>query len=435
MERIDSDIKSVRDISQKEFSLYWVLALLTGIVMPVVAAFTYPTYTHIMPQPWVEWTRLQEIPFVACEILIMHWALRRGMNSTAMWNALSTDLKIASIILFAGVFTSSVFISAQPLFSLAISLITVVHLLFAFSVYYLLSISKFKDVDALLSGLGYGLIILAAITAWKFGFPPNLSKIPGGVIEWSSALPGFISVRHFGSWSGAITAGFLAILLFDPDKQNIFLIRFFYFFSASMTIWSGTRAAILAVFLTIIILILSHRKLPSFRAIGIVAMLTGAALITAWLLRPYDDPSFLLYTTADTKDAGQMMGGRLELWTASFEKWQSSPLFGLGSGSVFWEVYVGWSHTQPHNAILQFLISWGLVGASGALWLLGRIIFNAHKRALGHRQMEPLLAILYTLLIMSLLEGMLHYPRFIMLIMILFAVLLSKEPRDSAAHG
>jgi exopolysaccharide production protein ExoQ len=45
-------------------------------------------------------------------------------------------------------------------------------------------------------------------------------------------------------------------------------------------------------------------------------------------------------------------------------------------------------------------------------------------------ELRPLLAILDALLIQSMLEGMLHYPRFIMLIMILLAVILTHGPPD-----
>ena len=194
-----------------------------------------------------------------------------------------------------------------------------------------------------------------------------------------------------------------------------------------MTVWSGTRAAILAIALTALFLILIRRKMPSIQVMGTIAMLTGAAATAAWLLLPYHDPVFLLFDQADTSSSNQMSGGRLDIWAATFDKWQLSPFFGWGSGSQFWEVYVGWPHTQPHNAILQFLISWGIVGAVAALWLLGRATFKAHMIAVHNEPVLPILAILYTLLLMSLVEGMLHYPRFIMIIMVAFAAILAYD--------
>lgn len=404
-----------------------ILGIAVGILMPVVAALLYPTYTHIMTPPWVEWSRLIEFPFVVSEVVVIHWALRRNMDLTAMWSALARDLKFASIALLIGVFASSILISADPLQSTSISLITVMHLLFAFSVYHLVRSSSSRDDAPFIAALGVGLIILAVLTALKFGFPPPASQVPGGVVEWGSALPGFISVRHFGSWTGAVAAAFMAMLLYGDDRRRPGWAHFFYFLAAAMTVWSATRAAILALAVTAVILAVCNRKMPTFRTIGILSMLTGAAMTAAWLVLPQGQPDFQLYNQGELATASKMASGRLELWAATWDRWLDSPLLGWGSGSTFWEVYVDWTHTQPHNAVLQFLISWGLIGAAGALWLLGRGIAAVHATTMQRPQLQPLLAMLYTLLLMSLLEGMLHYPRFIMLIMILFAVILSQK--------
>lgn len=408
------------------------LGILMGIVMPLVSALVYPTYMHRMPNAALEWSRLLEAPFVLSEILVIFWAMRSGMDSAKIWKSFPKDIKIALAVFTVGVFASSIFISAEPQRSVTMSIITVIHGLFAISVYDLLRSSKATDFRPFLRLLGAGLFLLAILTTWRFTFPPPPSEVLGGKIEWSSALPGFISVRHFGSWTGAITAGILAMLLYREDIKRISLMHIFYVASSTMTIWSGTRAAALAIFVTTIILVLLNRKLPKFQNLAIIAMMTGIAMTMAWLLLPYNDPTFLLYATADAAGANQMTGGRIGLWASTFQKWQFSPLFGWGTGSIFWEVYVdNWSHTQPHNVVLQFLISWGLVGAVPGIWLLGRAALNAHMITAHNRTLQPMFAILCTLLIMSLLEGMLHYPRFIMLIIVAFAAIFAFE----ASHG
>ncbi|MFM9979181.1 MAG: O-antigen ligase family protein [Sphingomonadaceae bacterium] len=402
-----------------------------GIILPAISALLYPTYRHLMEQPWVELTRLLELPFVAGEILVIHWALRRSMNTALMWRALPRDIRIGAAILLIGVFASSMAISANPVVSLTISLITVVHLLFALAVFHLVGQSAQSDVKPFLIGLGAGLVMLTVLTGWRFAVPPPVSELPGRIIEWSSALPGFISVRHFGSWSGAIAAAFAVGVLHATDRRPS-LLHAFYFLAAAMTIWSGTRAAILAIALSSVILVVARRRLPDVRKIAHLAILTGAALLTAWLLLPPGDPAFRLIAAGDAANTNQLTGGRLELWMATFAAWLKSPWLGWGSGSVFWEVDIGWTHTQPHNVLLQFLVSWGLIGAVGGFWLLGRAIVQAHRTAMAETSLQPLLAMLYTLLLMSLLEGMLHYPRFIMAIMAVFAIILAHRPAKPA---
>ena len=144
--------------------------------------------------------------------------------------------------------------------------------------------------------------------------------VPGGVIEWHAALPGFISVRHFGSWTGAVTVGFMAMLLYSNDKDRLSWVKAFYFLAAAMTVWSGTRAAILAIALTTLFLIFIRGKMPSFQAMGTLARLTGAATTAAWLLLPYNDPTFMLFDQADTVGANKMSGGRLDRWAATLDK-------------------------------------------------------------------------------------------------------------------
>lgn len=426
MEKLAQNFTGDAGRAVPRFSTIEWLGILIGIIMPVVSAVAYPTYMHSMQIAWVEWSRLLEAPFVLCEIFVILWAGRKGMDSAHIWRSMPVDIKIISGFFILGVFASSVLISEYPLRSITISVITALHILFAFAVYHLLRRYGATDFRPLLMMLGAGLVSLAALTLWRFALPPSASEVPGGVIEWASALPGFINVRHFGSWTGAITAGFLAILLYSKHER-FSSAHAFYFVSAAMTIWSGTRAAVLAIAVTSVILILTRAKMPSFRSLGIIAMLTGAAMTAAWLSLPYNDASFMLFNIGDMAGSDQMTGGRLELWAATFAKWLESPVWGWGSGSQFWEVYVGWPHTQPHNAILQFLISWGVVGAFAALWLLVRAIHKVHVIAARNATLQPVLAILYALLLMSLLEGMLHYPRFIMLIMLTFAAIFALE--------
>lgn len=403
------------------------LGIWIGIVMPVISALVYPTYMHAMQIHWLEYSRLLEVPFVLFEILIIFRASHQRIDWKELWHALPTDIKAALILLLVGVFASSAFTSKELLKSLTISFFTVVHLLFAFATYHLIRRSSLRDFDEFLKFLGSGLILLAAFTFWRFSFPPPASTVRGGVIEWGSALPGFINVRLFGSWTGAIACGFLVKLLFDDRPNRNSLLLMFYFFSIAMTIWSGTRAAVLAIVVTAFAISVAKRQLPTLQSMRTTAILTGGAIVAAWVLLPYNDPAFMLFNHDDAANANSFAGGRLELWSATFQRWQHSPIFGFGSGSTLWEVNVGWPHTQPHNAILQFLISWGVIGAAPALWLLGRGVLRVHIAALRSTTLLPLLAILYALLIMSMLEGMLHYPQFIILIIVMFAAIMAYD--------
>ncbi len=414
------------------WTLYDGLGMGLGVAMPVLAALLYPTYIHRVDPGWAEWTRLLELPFVVAELVAIQIAVRRGYRDAALWRALPRDVKLAFGLLAIGLTVSSVFRSQHPFDSLLLSLITLVHLRFCAAIHFLARAAPVADIRALFRWLTLGLGALTLLTVWRFQFPPPAADVPGGVIEWPSALPGFISVRHFGSWSGAIAAGLMLTLLYG-DEQNQRATALAYLLAAGLTCWSGTRAALLAMAVVALVALISLRRLPPTRArLTQVAALSALALALALLLLP-DDPVFALYTADDVQSAEAATGGRLALWHATFARWCDAPLFGWGSGSTFWEVYVGWTHTQPHNVVLQFLISWGVVGAAGGLWLLGRAIVATHRTGIHDAQLLPLTGMLYSLLFMSLLEGMLHYPRFIMMIAVGFAVLFAA--REQAAVG
>lgn len=419
--------------SMARLGLFSWLGIVVGVVMPVLSALIYPVYMHQMQPAWAEWTRLMELLFVACELAIVHVAIRAGYRDGLILGELPRDVLIALGLLLVGLTVSSVLFSRNVPASITLSITTIIHLRFGAAIFFLARSEREGAIRPFFPLLALGLVVLTILTVWKFHFPPPEWTVPGGRIEWPSALPGFISVRHFGSWSGATAAGLMVALLYGK-KEQARATSLFYLLATGMTYWSGTRAAVLAMAVVALIALVSLRRLPDMPAVLRVGGLSALAMLGAVVFSP-SLPDFALFTKEDIASVDAMATGRFELWHDTFFRWLDAPLLGWGSGSTFWEVNVGWAHTQPHNAVLQFLISWGIVGASGALWLLGRAIVATHRTGMDDDALRPLTATLYSLLFMSLLEGMLYYPRFIMLIMIGFAVLFAARERQSEQAG
>ena len=411
--------------------LFGWLGLVVGVVMPVLSALIYPVYMHQMQPPWAEWTRLMELPFVACELAIIHIALHKGYRDGPIWAALPGDIRVALGFLAVGLTVSSVFFSKNVAASLTLSIVTLVHLRFC-AVIYFLAATEGEDAMRLFVprfgfGLILGLLILALLTVLKFHFPPLEWTVPGGKIEWPSALPGFINVRYFGSWTGAIAAGLMLALLYGRrDRMGVYSLC--YLLAAGLTCWSGTRAAVLAMVIVALIAVIGAQRLPTTQNLLRIISLSGLAMLGAIIFAPAD-PTFALFVRDDIGSAEALTSGRIALWQGTFYRWLDAPIFGWGSGSTFWEVDVGWWHTQPHNTLLLFLISWGVTGAAGALWLLGRAIVATYRTGMDNEAMRPVAGTLYGLLAMSLFAGMLHYPRFVMLVMICFAILFAERAK------
>ncbi len=416
---------------RNKFSPSLLLGGLVGILMPLLSGMIFPTYYHILATPWLEWTKLLEAPFLLSEMLVICLAIYRGMEIKDYIDPLSKDMKIASGLFIVGLLYSSLFVSQVPVTSLAISIGTILHILFGFSIFHFFKNTEIRHFTPFWFCLGIGLVLLALYTAWRFLWPIPASEVPGGKIEWGFSLPGFISVRYFGTWTGAITTFFLALVIQRGEKTKPSWPDLFLLIAMSMTIWSGTRAAVLGIVFAFTAMFLLKKRWPSFALMGRISITTGLAAIIAWMLIPYGESDFQLFSSEHVKGVGAFTSGRTELWIATYQKWLEAPFFGWGSGSIFWEVFLGWTHTQPHNAFLQFLISWGLVGAIGTCWLLGRVIVTAQRKTYANPDLWPFMAMFYSLLAMSMVDGALYYPRFIMLVMLCLAVILS-DRRDNS---
>lgn len=410
-----------------------ILAIALGVVMPVVTAVAYPTYFTMMSKPWYETTRVIELPYLIFEIGFILWAGRRGFDLVAAIKALPRDIRIALGIWLAVMSFGLVFVSSDVFYALTHSLMWIFHIAFALAVFSVLKGSNVPSDDRFFHWHGVGLAVLAIYTAWWFGTVPPAETLPFGMVELRGAVPGWISVRHFGSWTGAITAAFAIRILFGASGRDMAWARAFYFLAAGLTVWSGTRAAILAVVVVTLVFLLFLRRWPDLGRIAWAAGLTLAATALAYLLLP-DDPAFHLIETRDFESGWGFAITRTLIWTRSVEIWLSSPWVGLGTGSIFWEYSPSYRPTQPHNVVLQFLISWGVIGAAAALWVAFRGIKFVHRAGKAVPVAFPALAMLYALLFQSLLEGMLHYPRFIVSIVVLsVVVLVIARGQDSSA--
>lgn len=398
---------------------FWAISL--GVVLPLVSALLYPTYHVQMATPAYETTRVLEMPFVLFEIGFFLWAGRRQFELGPAIGRLPRDIVVAGSVLTIVMFASAILVSTNLSYALTHSLLWLVHFAFALAVVHTITRGSGDDLDGFMTWHVAGLILLAFYTAYWFATVPPADQLPFQEIKLRGAVPGWIDVRHFGSWTGAIAAAFAVRILYGANEASLRRDAFCYTLAAGLTVWSGTRAAILAILVVTLIFMVLHRKLPSFSRIALAFVLTAVACAAAYLLLP-DHPAFYLFRIEEFGSMEQLTRTRWELWSRTVELWLQSPLIGIGTGAIFWEYAPDYFPTQPHNVILQFLYSWGVIGAAAGLWILFRAIRAVHRAGRDNPASYALMAMLYGLLFQSLLEGMLHYPRFIVSIIVLGAI-------------
>jgi exopolysaccharide production protein ExoQ len=403
-------------------SLQW-LALLIGIPL-FAAAFAYPTYNFNTPTGLIEISRQTGLPFLGAECLIIFFAIFTGRDLKGIWQSLPRHIIIASKIWMLCFWWSSVFVSVNPSYAVLFCVGWFLQPLFAISLYATLGTINWVKIDIFTIAISAILATFCLLIAFRFIFHPDPADVPGGAIIWQAAIPGFLSVRLFGAFCGAFLACFVALAMTDdevPHPYRYIAISLL----TGMTVWSGTRAAVLGFVAAIIIVFLLGSRpkwstLVSLVSSGLLGALLGVLLI------PYGDMAFMLYVVGDGQSADAASGGRFAIWSAVWNTILNSPWIGYGAGASAWTLpSTIFPHIQPHNVILEYLQSWGLVGALPCFWVLGFATIRAHQVALRHQLAIPFIAMLDSLLIMSMFDGMLHFAQHMMLIMISFAIIFA----------
>lgn len=391
--------------------------LVSGLL--IVCGLVFRTYMITMATPLMEAARQLGVPFILAELGVIVWASRDGFSLVDFWKSLPAYGKWLTGIFLSSFWVGSVFVSELKNISILHNLFLLVHVAFACSVAHLVGRFSNNDLEKMAKVIIGGMAVFAIMTAYAFIFHPPLNFAPGTEI-WQFAIPGFISVRLFGAFCGAIFCLMLGIFLLTEEQKGLTPWHWLWIIlPAAMMIWTGTRAAVLGSVVALALAVIVYRVRPSWRvALGIVGALAIAAVIAISLL-PYGDPVFYLYYPGDASSAAAASGGRLEYWPAVWHMYLKMPIFGAGPFATYYILDPALAvHVQPHNIVLQFLISWGGPATICALSIMAILTLKAHLIAWKHRIVLPFLMMLDCLLVMSLVDGIAHFAQHLMLIMI-----------------
>lgn len=138
--------------------------------------------------------------------------------------------------------------------------------------------------------------------------------------------------------------------------------------------------------LIILIVFLFHRRLSGARILGravlliimivaavaLLELITPSNFLNEYVLIFYD--RFLKVNPATGASEGRIDGGRLEYYGLAWNLVKENPLFGLGIGAAFPHPYFSGRYSFPHSIILDFLLSYGVVGV---IALFAGILFLA----------------------------------------------------------
>jgi O-antigen ligase len=295
-------------------------------------------------------------------------------------------------------------------------------------------------IDRAGSGLGRALLLAVfgttllhlPLVAWLY---VNMDAYPG--LNWRGGPVGFWHVRI---WGMALSAGLGAaagvwLLLRD---RGIPTVAAFWGAVALLWLalfWSGTRGGVVSVGLAwgFSLALFPRRMGPAVLPFAL-AMLTGAGLSTL-LVTPESAYGILnsLRETTAAADADGVSAGRLTMWTDALRLIAERPLTGWGFDQyrhLSEGRFQGWE--QVHNAVLELLLAFGAIGGGAIMVLILRFWLTGVAGALRRPGAVRIGALtgLNTLLLFSLVDGVLYHLDPLILTAILFALLLAPDRTD-----
>ena len=408
----------------------WAWGVALGF-LPVFSGLLFRTYSYHLEPFWYEQLRQFDFLFVAFEMAVILAARARGLDYGVLAAKLSTSERWAFAIFLATFWVSSVFVSQLPAVSILRIVFWFIHLAFGCAVFHLAGVITQAGTDRFAKGCFVGLCCYLPILATHFSFPPDPASLAGGKIIWSSAVPGYLSVRLFG-----FTTATLALLAIGQLwHRHRFSSADWWLYGGltialALTFWSGTRGGFLAVFFaTLALPIVARTKPPVVWCIVVAAATLMSIALSELLYKP--DASFGLFSGRNIGLGSDFSTGRYEIWAQSVVLIAERPIFGWGESAIWWLLENNSGHQQPHNALLQLLLSWGAIATAAALYLVyraTRVLFSSITR-------EPTLVtpvlVLLGLAIMSLVDGILYNPRTAILVIVALASALAIASRLS----
>lgn len=210
--------------------------------------------------------------------------------------------------------------------------------------------------------------------------------------------PIFGHIRHLG-----LSVGFLSLLLFSRTASSTAIAAFFRvarILGLALVFWSGTRASILAWICCIAVFVLIDRSwlktllIDTTIAVLISQIPPPAFPINQWTPGTIARTAQELTGSATSSTAAASM--RLELWRATLSALSNEGSLWTGMGGngfarlqVIHGVQIGLRpQVHPHNAIVQIVCDWGLVGLLLVTALLTSSL--AKRRLLDGRSSDPI---------------------------------------------
>lgn len=284
------------------------------------------------------------------------------------------------------------------------------------------NIISFVGISCILALIG--LIHVFVLLFMWFSMPTPISH------NWVTGLYYFNNIRNLTDLLSIcfLSAFFLMYECEDFNKKILWFIISVIILSCIL--WSGSRTAYLGLFVSFIAIILYSKK-RLLDVISMFFMVLIALGLSCLFIVDNNGFGFLNAFSRSTDSSGsinQLSSGRIDLYKNVFELFTYHPVFGYGGDAIVQlKVSVGKAYfLQAHNAILQILIEFGMVGLLSVLFVFYKIAMGFRYHKLNNNQIYSII-IIFNIIVASLVNGGAYYVVIISLTCLFIAMLYAER--------
>ncbi len=368
------------EVTKTEFFSISADRCLSSLLLTIIFSITFSGLNSLVASAFL--VMFFELIFIlAFVVCYRHYPLLKYKNNLLV--LFFTLWLLAMCLSLAQLFLISDIESFRKLSALARTMTLFVHIAFTWSVANFIYLSELPKKNYFL------IMLLSVVFLTIFYIAVYLFEGVSNSHLWFVNPPLAVHIRHIGSV--VLVAASISMSLFLSVTDSSYLERAYLFFSIVLAFaflwWMGGRSSVvaflIAFFLLSIYLLWAQRLQLKKLIFTSFALLLGFYLADAFAVFEWNGLARLQASIANavessvvTDEANNINAqvnsfttGRSSMWLLSLEALKKSPWLGLGPyGYLFIpERFFG---VHPHNFIIQFLVEWGVIGASLCLLLL-----------------------------------------------------------------
>ncbi|MCL1060057.1 O-antigen ligase family protein [Shewanella gelidimarina] len=269
----------------------------------------------------------------------------------------------------------------------------------------------------------------------------QITGYPSVLYGSTTSVPFSTNIRYLGYLVTASTAVVMVSLLQTKIiNHKLVGVSVLFTINLGLLVWLGGRGSLISLFSTTLIYISYLAFLGQLQKnrLILLLLLTLVSFYFAYICNIFDwngPLSLIRSSTSPADDAGidlnRLSSNRIAIWTQTLEAIKDKPWLGYGpEGYRFHPEHI--FGLQPHNAILQLLIGYGLFGTLIIIHFYIKIIILAVKQVLDIKNKDIIesrlaLTIIISLSIHSLVDGTFYHSQPLYLIIISIGALFVIE--------